>query len=217
MTNKKKPHPDKVLHTLKVAVTGGAGSGKTSVCNRLKSLGLDVISTDRIARDVVSPESPVLNAIVAQFGDSILKADGSLDRLLLREQILEDPFKKQILEDIIHPAILKRMHEMVDDAQKRHEPIVVVEVPLLFELDLVDAFDLVVMVTASRKRKIDRMAKRDGVSRKSAETLLSLQIPDFQKIEQSDIIVNNDGSPEDLNKSVQALYHTLQQKSVEKS
>jgi len=187
------------------------------VCDHLKSLGLDVISTDRIAREVVSPESPILHAIVAQFGDSILKADGSLNRLLLREQIVTDPHKKQILEDIVHPAILKRMHEMVDDALKRNEPIVVVEVPLLFELDLVDAFDLVVMVTASQKRKIDRMAKRDGVSRKSAEALLRIQLPDFEKIEQSDIIVNNDGSPEDLYQSVQALYDTLQQKSVEKS
>lgn len=211
--NRRKKQPQ----TLKVAVTGGAGSGKTSVCNHLISLGLKVISTDRIAREVVSAGSQVLRAIVAQFGDGVLKADGSLDRPLLREQIVADIDKKQMLEDIIHPAILKRMHEMVDDLQQRHEPIVVVEVPLLFELDLADTFDLVVMVTASRERKIDRMVKRDGVSRESADALLGLQLPDSEKIEQSDIVVKNDGSPEELNESVQALYQALRQKSVEKS
>jgi dephospho-CoA kinase len=216
MTNKKKPRLEKVQQTLRVAVTGGAGSGKTSVCNHLKSLGLNVISTDRIAREVVSPGSPVLRAIVARFGDAILKPDGTLDRLLLREEIVKDKYKKQILEDIIHPAILKRMHEMVDDARQSQEPIVVVEVPLLFELDLADVFDLVVMVTTSRKRKIERMAKRDGVSRKSAEALLRLQLPDSAKVKQSDIIIKNDGSPEDLKASVQAVYHALIQKSVEK-
>jgi dephospho-CoA kinase len=198
-----------------VAVTGGAGSGKTSVCKRLKSLGLHVINTDRIARQVVSPGSPVLSAIVERFGKTILKADGTLNRVLLREQIVEDLYKKQMLEDIIHPAILHRMHELVDALQKSHEPIVVVEVPLLFELDLADAFDMVVMVTASRQQKIDRMIKRDGVSRKSAESLLAVQLPDSVKIDQSHFIVGNNGSPEDLDESVQALYHMLQQKSIE--
>lgn len=214
---KKKTHgPPKAPKTLKVAVTGGAGSGKSAVCNHLISLGLEVISADRIAREVVSPESPVLRAIVARFGEQILQADGSLDRLLLRQEIIKDSHKKQKLEEIIHPAILQRMHVSIDDAQKRETPIVVVEVPLLFELDLTGDFDLVVMVTATRKKRIDRLVKRDGVSRESAEALLDAQLPDQDKIKQSDIIIKNDGSRESLGKSVQALYGTLLEKSCKK-
>ncbi len=102
---------------------------------------------------------------------------------------------------------------MVDDVERRHIPIVAVEVPLLFELDLADTFDLIVMVTASRKRKIDRMIQRDGVTRESAEALLDIQLSDSIKIKNSDIIIKNDGSLENLKKSVETLYHTLKEKS----
>lgn len=202
----------KTPRTLTVGVTGGAGSGKTTVCSLLRQSGFPVISTDRIAREVVSPGSAVLRAVVERFGDRILKPDGTLDRSLLREIMVNDPYQKQILEDILHPAILKRMQDGIHEARRKLRPIVVVEVPLLFELDLADAFDCIVMVHTDRKRKIDRIVLRDDVRRQSAEALVDTQLPDRQKIEHSDIIIENNGSPEALKKSVHALVRTLLEK-----
>ena len=206
-------HRQKTPRTLKVAITGGAGSGKTFVCNQLKSLGMNIISTDQIARDVVSPGSSVLRAIAAHFGEQMLQSDGSLDRSRLRQRIIEDNTQKQALEKMIHPAILKRMREKVDHLEKQKVSVVLVEVPLLFELDLAGEFDLVVMVTAARERKVDRMVNRDRVSRKDAEALLDRQFPDAEKIKHSDIIIENNGSLEDLSESVQDLYRSILQKS----
>ena len=114
---------------------------------------------------------------------------------------------------MIHPAILKRMREKVDHLEKQKASVVLVEVPLLFELDLAGEFDLVVMVTAARERKVDRMVNRDRVSRKDAEALLDRQFSDAEKIKHSDIIIENNGSLEDLSESVQDLYRSIMQKS----
>ena len=210
-------HRQKTLRTLKVAITGGAGSGKTFVCNQLKSLGMDIVSTDQIAREVVSPDSSVLRAIAAHFGEQMVQADGTLDRSRLRQRIIEDNAQKQALEKMIHPAILKRMREKVDHLEKQKASVVLVEVPLLFELDLAGEFDLVVMVTAARERKIDRMVNRDRVTRKDAEALLDRQLPDAEKIKHSDIIIENNGSLEDLRESILDLYRSIMQKKLEKT
>lgn len=198
---------------LKVAVTGGAGSGKTSVCNRLKSLGLGVIDADALAREAASPGSPVLDAIAAQFGDEMIRQDGSLDRRALRRQIVKDFSKKQALERIIHPVILKRMQDEIASLEEKGSPMAIVEVPLLFELNLAGAFDVVVTVTSVRDRKTERLVRRDGVSRGDAEALLDLQLPDRAKICRSDFVVENDGSLEDLDSKVDRLVQLLKEKS----
>jgi dephospho-CoA kinase len=214
MTRDTQNHRGKKRHPiLKVAVTGSAGSGKTFICNRLKILGMNIVSTDQIAREVVSPGSSVLQAIAAHFGGQILQSDGTLDRSRLRQRIIEDPSQKQALEKMIHPAILKRMRETVDHLEKQNVSVVLVEVPLLFELGLAGEFDLVVMVTAARERKIDRMVNRDRVTREDAAALLDRQLPDAEKINRSDIIIENNGSLEELRRSAQDLYRSIMQKS----
>ena len=197
---------------LKVAITGGAGSGKTTVCNRLKELGLNIISTDAIAREVVSRGSPVYLAIADHFGEQVLKPDGTLDRKRLRQIIIKDAAARRILEGFIHPEILKRMQQRMSDAKDRGASMVLVEIPLFFELGLSGQFDVVVMVTADRKRRVERLMARDQVSREDAEGLLKAQLSDKEKIKQSDIVIKNDGSVAHVIGAVDDLYCMLKEK-----
>ena len=197
---------------LKIAVTGGAGSGKTSVCNRLKQLGLNVISTDVIAREVVSPGMPVYEAIVTHFGRQFLSSDGTLDRKRLRRLITSDKRQKQALDRLIHPEILRRMRLEIESAVHRGEPVVLVEIPLLFELGLAGEFDFVVMVAAAHEQKIKRLMARDQVSRQDAEALLQTQLQDGEKIKQADFVVKNDGSLQGMISEVGRLFKVLNKK-----
>jgi len=197
----------------KVAVTGGAGSGKTSVCNRLKSLGFEVIDADAIARAVVSPGSAVLEAIAKHFGSGMIRRDGSLDRTALRRQVVKDISKKQKLERIIHPLILERMQDEITTLENQGVPAVIVEVPLLFELNLAQGFDMVVTVISDREQKTERLCRRDRVTREDAEALLDLQLPDEGKIEKSDFIIDNKGSIDDLYRDVDRMVQFLNEKS----
>jgi dephospho-CoA kinase len=194
---------------LKIAVTGGAGSGKTSVCSRLKALGLEVISADDAAKQAVVPGAAALEKIAGIFGKKILLPDGRLNRKMLRQIITEDDAARKYLENILHHEISNLILEKVVQLEKEGRPIVVIEVPLLFELDLQDQYDRVVVVSASRESRIQRLMARDNISRESAENLIELQMPDSKKIEGADFVVRNEGSKADLIKSVDVLFEKL--------
>lgn len=194
---------------LKIAVTGGAGSGKTSVCSRLKALGLEVISADDAAKQAVVPGSGALQKIAGIFGKKFLLPDGRLNRKMLRQIITEDDAARKNLENILHHEISNLILEKVVQLEKDGRPIVVIEVPLLFELDLQDQYDRVVVVCASRESRIQRLMARDNILRESAEKLIKLQMPDSKKIEGADFVVRNEGSKADLIKSVDVLFEKL--------
>jgi len=156
---------------LKVAVTGCAGSGKTSVCNRFKELGVKVISSDVLAREVVAQDSTAYNKIINYFGKRVLKKDGGLNRRMLRRIIINDNIAKKALESFVHPEIIKLMHSQMIKAEKDGNHVVLVEVPLLFELGMEDRFDVVIAVIADRKLRVKRLMDRDDVSREDAEAL----------------------------------------------
>lgn len=194
---------------LKVAVTGGAGSGKTAVCSRLKALGLAVISADDIARESVVPGSEALQKIVGVFGKKLLLPDGTLNRKMLRQMITDDDAARIALEKILHHEILTLILKNVDRMEKQGRPMVVIEIPLLFELHLQDRFDWVIVVSANRELRIRRLMERDHISRDSAEKLIDIQMPDKKKVEQADDVVWNEGSKEDLISSVDVLFNNL--------
>ncbi len=194
---------------VKIAVTGGAGSGKTSVCRRLRSLGLDVISADDAAKQAVVPGSAALQKIAGIFGKKILLPDGSLNRKMLRQIITEDDAARKNLENILHHEISNLILKNVVQLEKEGRSIVVIEVPLLFELDLQDQYDRVIVVSASRESRIQRLMARDNISRESAEKLIKLQMPDSKKIEGADYVVRNEGSKADLVRSVDVLFENL--------
>lgn len=194
---------------LKVAVTGGAGSGKTSVCNRLRELGVKVISADEMAREAVAPGTMAFEEIVGYFGDKVLLPDGTLHRKVLRRMITDDNDAKIALERFLHHEITKLIHKNVVDAEKEGCPIVVIEVPLLFELDMKKKFDWIVVVSAGKELRIQRLMERDQTSRDAAEDLINVQIPEQEKIDRADYVVRNEGSMEKLWASVDILYNDL--------
>ena len=193
----------------KIAVTGGAGSGKTYVCSRLKALGLEVIIADDMAKQAVVPGSAALQKIAGFFGEKILLSDGSINRKMLRQIITDDEAARNALESILHREISTLISKNVIRLEKEGHRMVVIEIPLLFELDLQDRFDRVIVVSASQEIRIQRLMERDHISRDSAEKLINVQMPERIKIEGADYVVRNEGSKEDLAKSVEVFFKKL--------
>jgi dephospho-CoA kinase len=194
--------------TIKIAVTGGAGSGKSTVCKILKKLGVIVFSADQFARDIVQKDTVAYHKIIESFGKQVIEKDGRLNRSLLREIITTDHHAKEKLERIVHPEIILLMKEKLCSAQKSGLNIAI-EVPLLFELSLENLFDLTVMVYSTKEHKIKRLENRDSVTRKNASDLLNLQMADQEKIRRSDFVIQNNDSKEQLEKDVKKLYEKI--------
>ncbi|MDF1592247.1 MAG: dephospho-CoA kinase [Desulfobacterales bacterium] len=197
---------------LKVAVTGSAGSGKTAVCDRLRALGLQVINTDSLARDVVAPGSRGFGEIVNRFGPKALQADGNLNRSALRRIITSDVEARRDLENIIHPKIIERMEVEMAKAVTNDCTLIFVEVPLLFEAGWNDYFDVIVMVSADDEIRIQRLMARDSVSRQEARALLQIQKPDLEKIQLTEFIIKNNGTGEQLAGEVDRFLKMFYQK-----
>lgn len=191
---------------LKVAVTGSAASGKTLVCKRLGELGVRVVSADVLARKAVAQGTVAFENIVAYFGKRVLNPNGHLDRRALRRIVFADDSARKTLEAFVHPEIVHLMQIEMVNAEKAGEPVIVVEVPLLFESGLETLFDLTVNVSAPFEMQIQRLMGRDKVSRDEARALLEAQLPDDVKSSRADIVLKNSGSIEQINSSVDSLY-----------
>ena len=194
---------------LKIAVTGGAGSGKTSVCNRLKELGVKVISADEMAREAVAPGSEALTKIIRFFGEKVVLSDGTLNRKILRRMITDDDDARFNLERFLHHEITELIQKNVVCAEKEGCQIVVIEVPLLFELDMKERFDRVVVVSADKELRVKRLMERDQTSRDAAENLINVQMPDEEKVDRADYVVWNESSMEKLVESIDVLFKNL--------
>ena len=197
------------LPPLKLGVTGGVGSGKSVVCDYFAYKGFTVISADDLARRAVMPGTSAYENIVNYFGSQVLFNGGKLDRKKLRGIITHDPEKKNILENFIHPEVFKLMAAEFTAAAERKEPLVVVEVPLLFEAGLKDLFDFTLLVCAGEKIRIKRMMNRDQVTYEDAKALQGIQMPEEEKIKQSDFIIDNNGTKEELSVSMDQFYQTF--------
>jgi dephospho-CoA kinase len=195
-----------IKKVFKVGVTGGAGSGKSSVCNRLKELGIKIISSDALAREAVAPGSAAHKKILNYFGEKVVLSDGKLNRQMLRRIIVNDGAARRSLEQFIHPEISKLMHRKIAQAEQNGDRVVAVEVPLLFELGMEKQFDIVVVVSADRKVRVKRLMDRDNVSREDAEELLNVQMPDQEKVKRGGFILSNNGSVKQLISSVDRFY-----------
>lgn len=191
---------------LKIGVTGGAGSGKTAVCNRFKELGVTVISSDAIARETVAKGSLAYEKIVRRFGNKFLLNNGQLNRQMLRSTIVKDVDARRALEKITHPEITNLMRQKMAQAKRDGDDCVLVEVPLLFELEMEKHFDMVVVVSADRNLRVRRLMERDGSTHDEAEKLINVQMPEKVKVRRATHVLINEGSKEDLARSVDRLY-----------
>ncbi len=203
---------ERILKVLKVAVTGGAGSGKTTVCNRLKELGVKVISSDALAKEAVAQGSLAHEKIVNYFGKKVLLNDGNLNRQELRSIIITDDVARLALERFIHPEISRLMHLRIAQAEQDGDPVLLVEVPLLFELGMAEQFDVIIVVSADHELRVKRLMDRDKVSRDEAEDLINVQMPQAEKVERAEFVLANDCSKDQLTRSVDLLFNNFFQK-----
>lgn len=194
---------------LKVAVTGGAASGKSTVCRRFRKLGAFVVDLDRLSRAALAPGSPELARVEARFGSSVITENGGLDRARLRDIIVSDSHARRDLEGIVHPVVLKMMEKKLKEAEAAGAPLLIAEVPLLYEAGLENSFDRVIVVAASEKERVRRLADRDGVDPDRAAALIGIQMPESEKKKMADYIIENHGEPEELAMAVDGLFDRL--------
>jgi dephospho-CoA kinase len=196
---------------VRIAVTGGIGSGKSSVSARLAELGAVVVDADRIARDVVEPGTPGLAAVVAEFGDAILTSAGALDRAALAAIVFADPTRRQALEAIVHPLVGARSSELL--AAAAPGAVMVYDVPLLAESlgtsrERTGEFDAVVVVEAPLETRVRRLVGR-GLGEDDARARIAAQASDAQRRAIADHVLVNDGDLADLRVAVDALWANL--------
>ncbi|MDP9221727.1 MAG: dephospho-CoA kinase [Actinomycetota bacterium] len=189
---------------LRIGLTGGIGSGKSAVAARLAGHGAVVIDADRLAREVVERGSPGLAAVVAEFGDAIVAADGSLDRSRLASVVFSDPAARQRLNAIVHPLVGRRTAELV--AAAAPHAVVVHDVPLLAENDLAPGYHLVVVVEAPEALRIARLVDARGMSQADARSRVLAQATDEQRRAVADALLVNDGTLDELNRAVDSLW-----------
>ncbi len=196
---------------LTVGLTGNIASGKSTVLELFREWGATVIDADVLVREVQEPGSPVLAALAAEFGHDILRADGSLDRAKLRGRTMGDPARLDMLNGIVHPAVLARREALVRGARERGATVVVCDIPLLFEVMDPAQFDLVVLVDAPEEVRRERLMMERGFSPESAERALASQAPPEPKRAGSDIVIDNAGSREDLRQGARRAWEVIEQ------
>jgi len=193
-----------------VGLTGGIGSGKSSVAEMFKDEGAYVIDFDYLARVVVEPDTPAWRDIVEHFGPEILLPDRTLNRFRLAEIVFSDARSRKALEGFTHPRIFEKQDTLLEEIKtKDPKAIVIVDVPLLFELSLNKNFDKVILVYVSRDVQIERAIKRDALLREEVEKRLEAQINIEKKKLLSDYIINNDGSLKNTMDQVRRVIHEL--------
>jgi dephospho-CoA kinase len=188
---------------LRVALTGGIASGKSTVANLFAALGVPVIDTDVIAREVVEPGQPALVAVVNAFGPAVLGSDGRLDRRRLRERIFADADARLRLNAILHPAIRGEMERQSQAAGGEYQILVI---PLLADGGRRDHVDRVLLVDVPEALQVERLMMRDGVSREQAQASLDAQATRAQRLAMADDVLRNTGQPDELQAKVAELH-----------
>lgn len=183
---------------LNVALTGNVGSGKSTVARLWAEAGVPVVSADELARRAVLPGSPGLRAVTEAFGDSVLAADGTLDRHRMREIVFASEERRRRLEGILHPLIRELRAAWVEQMRAAGESIVVSEIPLLFEVGAEADFEVVVLVDAPTEQRRERLRRDRGLSADDVERIMAAQMDPGRKRAAADIVIDNDGSLDEL-------------------
>jgi len=191
-----------------VGLTGGIGAGKSAVADFFSRKGATVIDTDAIARDVVKPPSPVLDALVAEFGRAILRPDGSLDRTALAASVFGDRLRESRLNQLTHPAIRERTIEAMKEQPA--SAMVVVVVPLLLQSGFDAYCDQIVCVIAPRAQRVERVMRRDGMTAVQVEERMAAQLSDEEYERRAGIVIQNDGDRGALERAAEDAWAKLE-------
>lgn len=193
----------------RIGLSGGIGTGKSEVARLLGERGAVVIRADDIARELVAPGTNGFQALVAEFGESVVAADGTLDRRRLASLAFGSETGLRRLNEVVHPPLVREIILRLEAVERgRARGVVVVEAALLAEWDILDLFDLVVVVRAPLEARLERLA-RGGRSREDALARMRAQLPEESLLEEADAVVENDGSLALLASQIDGIWQTL--------
>jgi dephospho-CoA kinase len=194
---------------LRVGLTGGIGSGKSAVSALFVERGAALVDADVNARAVVAKGTPGLAAVVQQFGEDILRADGELDREALGRIVFTDPDQLATLNAIVHPLVGEESARQIALAEASGAPVLIHDVPLLVENNLQDRYDAVVVVAASPETQVERLTRLRGMSRQDAEARIAAQASLADKLAAATYVISNDGPLEELPPQVDRVWRAL--------
>jgi dephospho-CoA kinase len=199
---------------LNVGLTGNIASGKSTVVELFKEWGATIIDADALARDAQAPGGTVLAAIAKRFGADVLAGDGTLDRAGLRGKVMGDDAALAALNAIVHPAVQQRRLELQRAARERGDAIVINDIPLLFEVMDPVQFDAVVLIDAPAALRRTRLRALRGLSNAEADRMIAAQMPAERKRPQSQHVIENVGTIEELTKQAQAVFAELRKRAA---
>lgn len=188
---------------LKIGLTGGIGSGKSTACEIFSELGVPIIDADIVARKVVQAGMPALQLIKEEFGEDIITKDGLLDREKARDQIFTNEIDRKKLENILHPVIYERI---VHETENINSSYCIISIPLLLETEALDIIDRVLIIDVSEKLQLSRASVRDNASLNDIERIIRTQISRDNRLAAADDIINNEGDIENLRRQIHDLH-----------
>jgi dephospho-CoA kinase len=195
---------------LKIAVTGGAGSGKSTVLRMFADLGAPVIDADQVCREVVLPGRPAWEELHRAFGPECFHPDGTLNRAAMAHLVFADPEARARLNAIIHPQAAREIQAKLRELESRGAELVMVEVPLLFEAGLEKSYDRVIVVYAGEEDQVSRLATRDRRDSGEIGGILKAQMPLKDKLARADFVVDNSGPLSRTEEQVKTIWAGLQ-------
>ena len=195
---------------LKVGLTGGIASGKSTVSQVFAQLGAKVLDADQVSREVVLPGQPAWLKLQQAFGPEFFFPDGELNRSKLRRLVFADPEERSKLNAIVHPEVMKEINRRFEHLTiSAQDAVVVVDVPLLLEVGVAHRFDRVIVVYVTENVQIKRLRHRDGLSLEGARRALSTQIVLSKKVEQADYVIDNNGTRDETQAQVEKVWQEL--------
>lgn len=194
-----------------LGLTGPTGAGKSTAARAMKDNGCRVIDADRVAREVVAPGCDCLQQLARAFGGEIVRPDGTLDRALLAKRAFCDPEHTQLLNSITHPCITQEIRGRIDQMRRQGTALIVLDAPLLFESGEHALCDAVAVVTAPRDMRLERIMKRDGISREQALERMSAQPEETFYTKEADYILDGSGEPDHLYDATRRLLVVLRE------
>jgi dephospho-CoA kinase len=194
---------------IRIGLTGNVASGKSEVARIWARAGVPVVSADELSREAVAPGSPALQEVVEAFGTEVLTSEGTLDRGRVRELVFRDPEARASLEAILHPRIRELREAWVRERAREGAPLVVSEVPLLYEAGLDEEFDVVVVVHAEAGDRRRRLMENRGIGGEEADRIMAAQGDPDEKRRRADHVILNDGTLEELQARALALLERI--------
>lgn len=193
---------------LKVGITGGIGSGKTTACQMFEELGIPVYYADERAKYLMQHEHFLIEQLKKNFGDEVYE-NGKLNRTYLAQKVFGDETKLALLNSIVHPAVFRDTERWLDEQSYKNVPYTLKEAALLVESGSYRALDKLVVVTASTLVRIKRVATRDNTTEEAVMERIKHQMPDEEKIKLADYVIDNNCTTDDLKKQVMEIHHQL--------